>query len=183
MRYPLILSAAAGFTLSGLAACSDPPPPAVPAPAPPAALPVAIAYTADVRPMNVKKQLLHSFTGRSCVDVKGDNAAQHAAVHLAGCRGKENQRWDFGPGAAGAVQVGGIGGLCLTLMSAPGIEGTMLELLTCNGTPAQEFRFFVDGRIQDLGGQRCVTATTGSAIVVAPCDAANPAQVWAVAGN
>jgi hypothetical protein len=137
--------------------------------------------------MTARKQVFHAANGTQCLDVRGDNAAQHATVRLANCHGKENQRWDFGPGTAGAVQVGGIGGLCLTMMSAPGAEGTQLELLTCNGSVAQQFRFNVDGRIQEMSGKTCLTigapAPGVTAVVPAACDAANATQVWTVAGQ
>jgi hypothetical protein len=146
-------------------------------------VPVVVGYRSDLRSVAAKRQVLHSAKPGECLDVKGDNAAQHALVRLSGCHGRENQRWDFGPGAGGAVQVGGIGGLCLTLMSAPAPDGTMLELLTCNGSPAQEFRFYVDGRIQDLAGGRCLTpggGSNGNGILLAPCDGTNPTQVWSL---
>ncbi len=187
MRNHVVVTAAFGVILSSLAACggSPPPPPAAPA----APTPVVVAYASDAKPMVAKKQVFHGPNAGLCFDVKGDDAAQHAPVRLSKCQGKENQRWDFGPGTNGFVQVGGIGGLCVTLTSAPGADGTQLELLTCNGTPAQQFRFNVDGRIQEGVAKSCLTqgpvAPTGALAPIVPtaCDAANASQVFAVAGQ
>ncbi len=183
MRSPSVFTTAASATLmlmvSSLVACGGS------APAVAVATPAVVAYAADLKAVSSKKQVIHSADPAKCFDVKGDNASQHALVRLSGCHGRENQRWDFGPGAGGAVQVGGIGGLCLTAMLAPAPDGTSTEILTCNGTPSQEFKFYVDGRIQELQTNKCLTlgGGNGSGIMLLPCDAANAGQVWTLAGN
>jgi Ricin-type beta-trefoil lectin domain len=183
MRISHVVTGAAVAALSTLPACSA----SVQAPvvAVPAA-PVVVQYAAIVKPMVATKQVIHlSSNPALCVDVKGDNASQHALVRLSSCHGRENQRWSFGPGVAGAVQVGGIGGLCLGVPAASGAVGGETEIDTCNGSPRQQFRFYVDGRIRELATQTCLTAggPEGRLIVLAPCDAANPAQIWAVQGS
>jgi Ricin-type beta-trefoil lectin domain len=62
----------------------------------------------------------------------------------------------------------------------------MTELLQCNGSLAEELRFYADGRIQELAGSKCLTASsTGNdaPIILTPCDVANPMQVWSLGGN
>jgi hypothetical protein len=182
MRNQFVI-AAAGVILSSLSACAatvQGPVVGVTAP------PVALGYQGVVKPVAVKRQVFHSPNPALCVDVQGDNAAQHANVRLSHCHGRENQRWDFGPGTNGAVQVGGIGGLCLSVMSAPAQGGSMTELLSCNGTLAEELRFYADGRIQELAGNKCLTASgvaNDAPIILTTCDPTNPMQVWSLGNN
>ena len=183
MRTQFIISVVVSVLGSGLLGCGGSAKVAVT----PVAPPVAVEYAAAVRPMAGSKQLIHSGANEGlCFDVWGDNAAQHAEVALFRCNGKENQRWSFGPGAGGAVQVGGIGGLCLSVAPGPLPRGSMMELLTCNGSVAQEFKFFVDGRVRELGTNKCVTpgaGANGQGLMLAPCDVANAAQVFTVADH
>jgi len=180
MRHLSIVTAAVGVILSGLTGCGGT------VTVTPPVVAVSLDYKADVRPMTLQKQVIHSSNPAFCADVQGDNAANHATVRLSKCHGKENQRWSFGPGVSGAVQVGGIGGLCLNITPVAGASGSHAELLACNGSIGQQFRFYVDGRIQELGSNACLTAgagNDGAGIVLSKCDITNLGQIWGVAGN
>ncbi len=154
----------------------------VKAPEPP---PAPVEYSAEIKAMTAKQQVIRSVANPNlCIDVAGDDASQHALVRLARCRANEAQRFSFGPGADGAVQIGAVGGLCIDMPAAPpGPYPTYTQLLLCNGAKIQQFKFYVDGRIRELGSNKCITAgglKEPSPLVPTPCDVGNAAQVWSV---
>jgi hypothetical protein len=184
MRDQIIVTAAVGVILSSLSGCGASVKVQTPVVATPA---VAVEYNGVVRPMKAEKQLIHSGANEGmCFNVVDDNASQHASVKLHPCNGRENQRWSFGPGVAGAVQVGSIGGLCLDVPGNPSPNGSYTQLMTCNGSPTQEYKFYADGRIRELATNKCLGAGGGAdhlGIVPEVCSITNLAQVWTVADH
>ncbi|MER6243117.1 ricin-type beta-trefoil lectin domain protein [Streptomyces griseorubiginosus] len=70
---------------------------------------------------------------------------------------------------AGKGAVTGPGGLCLDDAGAGTVDGTVIQIYTCNGSPAQKFSAN-GGKLTVLG--KCVTAagtTTGSAVTLKTC--------------
>jgi hypothetical protein len=182
MQVRVIEAAVLGIVAFAAAGCGGQVKVQVATPTPPV---VVVEYNADVRPMTTQNQVIRSAANpQLCFDVAGDDASQHALVRIARCRNNEAQKWSFTSNPDGSVKVTGIGALCIDMPGAPpGPNATFTQLLLCNGSKTEQFKFYVDGRIRELGTNLCLTAgglREPSPIVPTKCDVTNPAQVWSV---
>jgi outer membrane protein OmpA-like peptidoglycan-associated protein len=154
-----------------------PPPPGTPPPAPPVPAGPAIA-TLKGSPMVIHPAGAAGF----CVDDNGGGWKDGNQVFLWACHGHNNQHWTFLPAPDGGDWITGVGGKCLNVRADASDKGAT-ELYTCSAAPSQQFKHYADGRIHDGASDKCLTATSaakGAAIILTPCDAANPAQMWTV---
>jgi Ricin-type beta-trefoil lectin domain len=91
-----------------------------------------------------------------CMDAKGDRQGDGTPVFLWRCHGRENQRWTVTHNADGTSIVTGTGGLCLDVRGNGSRDGTPVHLWQCHFGGNQRFRFFDDGRIQEVGTGKCL---------------------------
>jgi hypothetical protein len=119
-----------------------------------------------------------------CVDAAGDRPQKHTPVQLYACHGRENQRWNFTPGANGAATITGVAGLCLDIHGTLPKEGATAQLYPCHDAGNQQFSLDPEGHLREVATGKCLTverAANRAPIFVAPCDPGNPGQVWSVA--
>jgi hypothetical protein len=118
-----------------------------------------------------------------CLDAEGDRAQKHTPVRLFDCHGRENQRWVLGQSGNGAATITGLGGLCLDIHGGRSTAGATAQLYPCHGGGNQQFGLERDGHLRELSTGMClagVAPASGAPIVVAPCDARDPGQIWSV---
>jgi Ricin-type beta-trefoil lectin domain len=74
----------------------------------------------------------------------------------------------------------GFGGKCIDAPGGNTVDGTTMQLWTCNGTPAQQYTFANDGSVRIMG--KCLDVffagtTNGTPVVIATCNG-TVAQQW-----
>jgi len=80
---------------------------------------------------------------RNCLTVPSPNeSAVGADVRMAPCIGGDNQLWTLVQIATGYLIVQTRSNLCLDARNSSWDDGTHIQQYTCNGTSAQQWRFF-----------------------------------------
>ena len=118
-----------------------------------------------------------------CMEANGPIATT-AAVQLAQCTGRGEQRWTFTDGANGSSLVVGKDGMCWDVDHSVG-GPRPLEVSTCTYRANQGFAVTPAGLIEEVQSGDCLTVTpqtTSGAIVLDRCEnPAVPAQLWRLA--
>ena len=79
------------------------------------------------------------------------------------------------PAADRVGRINGNGGLCLDLNAALAVDGTQIQVFTCNDTAAQRWTVATDGTLRIVG--KCAAATDDGAVRLAGCDGRR-AEQW-----
>jgi beta-glucosidase len=116
-------------------------------------------------------------TGTVTVTAKDGNGAQ-ASVSFVWTVAPGTSGPGGGTGATGAIT--GYQGLCLDVRSASNVDGTPVQVYTCNGTNAQQWTAGTDGTVRALG--KCLDVsgagtTNGTKVQLYTCNGTG-AQQW-----
>ncbi|MGW7428294.1 ricin-type beta-trefoil lectin domain protein [Streptomyces sp. NPDC054861] len=130
-----------------------------------------------------------------CIDLKSGLAAAAQPVQLYGCNGTIAQKWKFTPtpAAVGGTQTDPNRGTMSVyddwcLQPAANTAGSAVQIQKCGTTPAQvtaqELKRNTAGQLTHIASGLCLAvqganSASGTAIVLATCDGASTAQLWA----
>jgi len=78
------------------------------------------------------------------------------------------------PAADRIGRIHGNGGLCLDLNGALAVDGTQIQVFTCNDTAAQRWTVATDGTLRIVG--KCAASADDGTVRLATCDARRAAQ-------
>ena len=143
----------------------------------------AVSYTAAGLPPGLSLTAAGDLTG--WLTRAGTYLVRVSASDAAGATGSLSFRWAVGAasgqGPAGPVRFG-VGGKCLNDLANEPAAGTPVTLLTCNGSPAQEWTLAADRTVRIHG--QCLSvagpaSVSGARAVLARC-AGDASQQWAV---
>ncbi|MEU8616996.1 ricin-type beta-trefoil lectin domain protein [Streptomyces sp. NPDC048623] len=126
-----------------------------------------------------------------CLDLKSGLAAAAQPIQLYSCNGSVAQNWKFTPTprpAGGSQTDPDRGALSVyddwCLQPAANAVGSAVQLQRCSGTAAQELKRNAAGQLTHLSSNLCLAVQSANSanatpIVLATCDAASAAQLWA----
>ncbi|GAA3390945.1 hypothetical protein GCM10017752_21650 [Streptomyces roseoviridis] len=126
-----------------------------------------------------------------CLDLKSGLPAAAQPVQLYGCNGSVAQNWKFTPtpAAVGGTQTDPNRGTMSVyddwcLQPAANTAGSAVQIQKCNGSAAQELKRTTVGQLTHVASGLCLAVQAANSanstpIVLATCDGASAAQLWA----
>jgi hypothetical protein len=128
------------------------------------------------------------YGGNMCADVRGASAGSGTPVQIWSCYGGLNQQFSFAgnvffvitccgpiptskPGGP-SIQILAMGAsLCLDATGSGTSAGTPVQAYSCNGTPAQAWRYSQFGQIININSNLCLdgAGAEGTQLVTNPC--------------
>lgn len=123
--------------------------------------------------------------GQKCIDLRSGVVAAGQPVQLYSCNATVAQSWHFEP-VPGQTDAN-VGTLesydTWCLQPAANTAGSAVQLQKCNGSAAQHLKRAASGQLTHVASGLCVAVqgaanVSGTALVLATCDAAQAAQQW-----
>ncbi|SFF47373.1 Ricin-type beta-trefoil lectin domain-containing protein [Actinacidiphila alni] len=95
--------------------------------------------------------MIYGFASNRCIDIVGDKGKDGSPLEIQNCAGKAWQKWEFK--SDGTVRSMG---LCMDAAWGSDADGTVVQLVKCNGSGAQQFRLNAAHDLVNVQADKCV---------------------------
>jgi hypothetical protein len=116
---------------------------------------VAAAFVG--RPSHSSALEIHGVGSGRCVDIRFPANFNGAGAQIWDCHGLFNQVWNYEAGSFIGPSF-----MCLAVAGNGTVNGTRVQLATCNGTNAQKFRINQFSQIVHVGSGKCLDTDFGA---------------------